>query len=63
MCTTLQSLLEHIERQGNQGLGIQRYKGLGEMNSDQLKVTPLDPKSRTLLRVDIELRQAPRRKR
>ena len=38
----------------NRKIDIQRFKGLGEMNSDQLKVTTLDPKTRTLLRVDIE---------
>lgn len=38
----------------NRNVYIQRFKGLGEMNADQLKETTLDIKKRTLLRVDIE---------
>ncbi len=38
----------------NRKFDVQRFKGLGEMNSDQLKVTTLHPKTRTLLRVDID---------
>jgi DNA gyrase/topoisomerase IV subunit B len=38
----------------NRNIDIQRFKGLGEMNSSQLRETTLDPQLRTLLRVDIE---------
>jgi DNA gyrase/topoisomerase IV subunit B len=38
----------------NRNVDVQRFKGLGEMNAEQLRETTLDPKTRTLLRVDIE---------
>ncbi|MEZ4742862.1 MAG: DNA topoisomerase (ATP-hydrolyzing) subunit B [Bdellovibrionota bacterium] len=47
-------LKEFIVQQGRKGAYIQRYKGLGEMNSDQLEVTTMHPDHRVLLQVEIE---------
>jgi DNA gyrase subunit B len=47
-------LLDAVLEAGRKGLSIQRYKGLGEMNAEQLWETTLDPSNRALLQVEIK---------
>jgi DNA gyrase subunit B len=47
-------LVDYILAEGRRGLSIQRYKGLGEMNAEQLWESTMDPATRTLLQVRLE---------
>jgi DNA gyrase subunit B len=51
---SLKELIEAVRDAGRSGAQIQRYKGLGEMNPDQLWETTMDPKRRRLLKVVLE---------
>lgn len=51
MLTSLRDLVPKVRKQGEKGLKVTRFKGLGEMDADELGVTAMDPKSRALLKV------------
>lgn len=51
--STLHEVIDFLRANGRKGIEIQRYKGLGEMNADQLWETTMDPAKRTLIRVTL----------
>lgn len=51
---SLQEVVEFVRDQAQKGISIQRYKGLGEMNPQQLWETTMDPVRRTILKVTLE---------
>ncbi len=53
-CPTKEALVEKVLELGREGASVQRYKGLGEMNPEQLWETTMNPETRTLLRVALE---------
>jgi DNA gyrase subunit B len=52
---SLRDVLEAVKDAGKKGITIKRYKGLGEMNSQQLWETTMDPRSRRLIKVTLDM--------
>jgi DNA gyrase subunit B len=50
----VRELLAHVKNEGTREVSIQRYKGLGEMNAEQLWETTMNIDTRTLLKVSLE---------
>ena len=53
-CDSLKSVLDEVRKIATKGMTIQRYKGLGEMNPEQLWESTMDPEKRTLVKVSLE---------
>ena len=53
-CYTDEEMTQHLNEMGRDGVNIQRYKGLGEMNPEQLWDTTMNPESRILVQVKLE---------
>ena len=53
-CYTDEEMAKHLEEMGKDNVNIQRYKGLGEMNPEQLWETTMDPKTRIMIKVTME---------
>lgn len=50
----MSSVVQFVTSVGKKGIGVQRYKGLGEMNPEQLWETTMNPEKRTLLQVRVD---------
>lgn len=53
-CNSLKQVLKEVRRLATRGMQVQRYKGLGEMNPEQLWESTMDPQRRTLVQVTLE---------
>jgi DNA gyrase subunit B len=52
--SSLRELVGEVRRLGERGMEVTRFKGLGEMNPEELWETTLDPKTRTLMKVQLD---------
>ena len=53
-CDTDEEMAQHLQEMGRDNVNIQRYKGLGEMNPEQLWETTMNPKTRIMIKVTME---------